>query len=188
MTNRQPQGRSTTQADCRWHGRGQGFESPKLHSLFPLIRREAHRCHFSALFGSHWTRGADWGARWPRWCALKRSSIAFAPRLSTGRNSLRLHCTWRRQDRQHTAESGLFHQGAARARRGRRRVLLLRAGLAPAFCGRGDVTQGRRAAGAPARGACTRPAGCGRRRSGARSSRGRRPGSRRRCVLRPWPR
>ena len=66
--------------------------------------------------------------------------------------------------------------------------VLLRAGLAPAFCGRGDVTQGRRAAGARARGACTRPAGCGRRRSGARSSRGRRPGSRRRCVLRPWPR
>ena len=54
--------------------------------------------------------------------------------------------------------------------------------------GRGDVTQGRRAAGAPARGACTRPAGYGRRRCGARSSRGRRPGSRRRCVLRPWPR
>jgi hypothetical protein len=66
--------------------------------------------------------------------------------------------------------------------------VLLRAGLAPAFCGRGDVTQGRRAAGARARGACTRPAGCGRRRSGARSFRGRRPGSRRRCVLRPWPR
>jgi hypothetical protein len=54
--------------------------------------------------------------------------------------------------------------------------------------GRGDVTQGRRAAGARARGACTRPAGYGRRRCGARSSRGRRPGSRRRCVLRPWPR
>ena len=66
--------------------------------------------------------------------------------------------------------------------------VLLRAGLAPAFCGRGDVTQERRAAGVPARGACTRPAGCGRRRSGARSFRGRRPGSRRRCVLRPWPR
>jgi hypothetical protein len=27
VTTRQPQGRSTTQADCRWHGRGQGFES-----------------------------------------------------------------------------------------------------------------------------------------------------------------
>jgi hypothetical protein len=35
VTNRQPQGRSTTQGDCRWHGRGQGFESPKLHPLFP---------------------------------------------------------------------------------------------------------------------------------------------------------
>jgi hypothetical protein len=34
-----PQGRSTTQTDCRWHGRGQGFESPKLHSQFPLVRR-----------------------------------------------------------------------------------------------------------------------------------------------------
>lgn len=54
--------------------------------------------------------------------------------------------------------------------------------------GRGDVTQGRRAAGARARGACTRPAGCGRRRCGVRSSPGRRPGSRRRCVPRPWPR
>lgn len=49
-------------------------------------------------------------------------------------------------------------------------------------------TQGRRAAGARARGACTRPAGCGRRRCGARSSRGQRPDSRRRCVLRLWPR
>jgi hypothetical protein len=28
VTTRQPRGRSTTQADCRWHGRGQGFESP----------------------------------------------------------------------------------------------------------------------------------------------------------------
>jgi hypothetical protein len=54
--------------------------------------------------------------------------------------------------------------------------------------GRGDVTQGRRASGARARGACTRPAGCGRRRCGARSSQGRRPDSRRRCVLRPSPR
>ena len=33
VTNRQPQGRSASQADCRWHGRGQGFESPKLHGL-----------------------------------------------------------------------------------------------------------------------------------------------------------
>lgn len=54
--------------------------------------------------------------------------------------------------------------------------------------GRGDVTQGHRAAGARARVACTRPAGCGRRKSGAQSSRGRRPDSRRRCVLGPWPR
>ncbi len=52
----------------------------------------------------------------------------------------------------------------------------------------GNVTQGRRVAGARARGACTRPAGCGRRRCGARSFRGQRPDSRRRCVLRPWPR
>lgn len=52
--------------------------------------------------------------------------------------------------------------------------------------GRGDVTQGRRAAGGRARGACTRPAGCGRRRCGARSSRGQRPDSRRRCVPRRW--
>ena len=51
--------------------------------------------------------------------------------------------------------------------------------------GRGDVTQVRRAAGARARVACTGPAGCGGRRCGARSSRVRRPGSRRRCVLRP---
>lgn len=54
--------------------------------------------------------------------------------------------------------------------------------------GRGDVTQGRRVAGAQARGACTRPAGCGRRRCGARSSREQRPDSHRKCVLRPWPR
>jgi hypothetical protein len=43
------------------HGRCHGFESPKLHSLFPLVRPEAHRCHFSAVSGSHWTRGADGG-------------------------------------------------------------------------------------------------------------------------------
>lgn len=54
--------------------------------------------------------------------------------------------------------------------------------------GRGVVTQGCRAAGARARGACTRPVGCGRRRCGARSSRGQHPDSRRRCVLRLWPR
>jgi hypothetical protein len=30
MTNRQPLGPPTTQADCRWHGIGQGLESPKL--------------------------------------------------------------------------------------------------------------------------------------------------------------
>lgn len=54
--------------------------------------------------------------------------------------------------------------------------------------GRGDVTQGRRAAGARARGACTRRAGCGGRRCGGRSFRGQRPDSRRRCVPRPWPR
>jgi hypothetical protein len=82
----------------------------------------------------------------------------------------------------------LSDQGAAASAARPALRVILRAGLAPAFCGRGDVTQGRRAAGARARGACTRPAGCGRRRSGARSSRGRRPGSRRRCVLRPWPR
>jgi hypothetical protein len=62
---------------------------PKLHSLFPLVRREAHRCHFSALFGSQLDAGGRVGgsltARW----ALKRSSIAFSPRLNTGRNSLR---------------------------------------------------------------------------------------------------
>jgi hypothetical protein len=45
-----------------------------------------------------------------------------------------------------------------------------------------------RAVGARARWAGTRPAGCGRRRCGCRSSRGRRPGSRRRCVPRPWRR
>ena len=105
-----------------------------------------------------------------------------------GAQNMRLHSARRWQDRQHTAESGSFRsRRRASAARPAPRVLL-RAGLAPAFCGRGDVTQGRRAAGARARGACTRPAGCGRRRSGARSSRGRRPGSRRRCVLRPWPR
>ena len=54
--------------------------------------------------------------------------------------------------------------------------------------GRGDVTQGRRAAGARAPGACTRPAGCGRRRCGGRSFRGQRPDSRRRFVLRLWRR
>ena len=31
MTNREPQRRSTTQADCRWHGSGQGFESLSSH-------------------------------------------------------------------------------------------------------------------------------------------------------------
>jgi hypothetical protein len=35
--------------------RGQGFESQKLHSLFSLVRHEAHPCHFSNLFGPHWT-------------------------------------------------------------------------------------------------------------------------------------
>lgn len=55
-------------------------------------------------------------------------------------------------------------------------------------CGRGDVTQGRRAAGARARGACTRPAGYGRQTCDGRSSQGQRPDSRRRSVLRPWPR
>jgi hypothetical protein len=50
MTNRQAQGRSTTQADCRWHGRGQGFESPKLHGEsasqrpFDLERRMIVKC------------------------------------------------------------------------------------------------------------------------------------------------
>ncbi len=105
-----------------------------------------------------------------------------------GAQNMRLHSA-RRQDRQHAAESGSSFRSRRRASAARPAPrVLLRAGLAPAFCGRGDVTQGRRAAGARARGACTRPAGCGRRRSGARSFRGRRPGSRRRCVLRPWPR
>ena len=27
MTTRQPQGRTISPTDCRWHGRGQGFES-----------------------------------------------------------------------------------------------------------------------------------------------------------------
>jgi hypothetical protein len=48
------------------------------------------------------------------------------------------------------------------------------------------VTQGCQAAGVRARGACTRPVGCGRRRCGARSSQGRRLDSRRRCALRRW--
>jgi hypothetical protein len=47
VTTRQPQGRSTTQADCRWHGRGQGFESPKLHQS--SLHQEQH----------HWPYGAD---------------------------------------------------------------------------------------------------------------------------------
>ena len=105
-----------------------------------------------------------------------------------GARNMRLHSARRWQDRQHTAESGSSFQIKAPRSRPAGAAVLLRAGLAPAFCGRGDVTQGRRAAGARARGACTRPAGCGRRRSGARPFRGRRPGSRRRCVLRPWPR
>jgi hypothetical protein len=71
-----------------WHGRGQGFESPKLHTLFPLVKTESHPCHFNALFDSWWTRGQSGGSL-ALWCALKMSSIAFAPRLSTGRNSLR---------------------------------------------------------------------------------------------------
>jgi hypothetical protein len=40
-----------------WHGRGQGFEFPKLHSLFLLIRLQSHPCDFTALFCPHWTRG-----------------------------------------------------------------------------------------------------------------------------------
>ena len=31
-----------------WHGRGQGFESPKLHPLFPLVRAESHSCDHSS--------------------------------------------------------------------------------------------------------------------------------------------
>lgn len=54
--------------------------------------------------------------------------------------------------------------------------------------GRGDVRRGRRAGGAPAHGACTRPTGSGRRTCGARSSPGQRPDSRRRCVPGPWHR
>jgi hypothetical protein len=104
-----------------------------------------------------------------------------------GAQNMRLHSARWQDRRQHAAESGSSRsRRRASAARPAPRVRLR--AFAPAFCGRGDVTQGRRAAGARARGACTRPAGCGRRRSGARSFRGRRPGSRRRCVLRPWPR
>src|SRR5215203_5780339 len=65
-TTRQPQRPSTTQADCRWHGRGQGFESPKLHSLFALVRSKRIGVISALCLGSYSTRGgAEWGARWP---------------------------------------------------------------------------------------------------------------------------
>ena len=51
-----------------------------------------------------------------------------------------------------------------------------------------SMTRWWRAGRARARGAGTRPVGCGRRRCGCRSSRGRRRGSHRRCVLHPWRR
>ena len=163
-------------------------------------------------------RGADRDGHWrrpcpcPRWSRTRGQSRSTAPppragplpAAPVGREGRRrtartgrwcgVTCgSWCRRAPGRTAklrdEAGRSSdQGAAASAARPALRVLLRAGLAPAFCGRGDVTQGRRAAGARARGACTRPAGCGRRRSGARSSRGRRPGSRRRCVLRPWPR
>jgi hypothetical protein len=36
-------------------------DTPKLHSLFLLIRLQSHRRHFSALFGSRWIAGQSGG-------------------------------------------------------------------------------------------------------------------------------
>jgi hypothetical protein len=49
----------TGQLSMAW--KRSGFESPKLHSLFLLIRLESHRRHFSARHGSRWTRGQSGG-------------------------------------------------------------------------------------------------------------------------------
>jgi hypothetical protein len=60
-------GRSTTHADCRWHRRSQGFESPKLHSLSLLVR--LHRIGvISALCLVLTGRGGrSWGSLAARW-------------------------------------------------------------------------------------------------------------------------
>ena len=89
----------------------------------------------------------------------------------------------------HTRASTYCPAGARLA--SRRRAQIIRSVSAPerraaVRLGTRDFTWRGRAVGARARGAGTRPAGCGRRRCGVRSSRGRRPGSRRRCVLLPW--
>jgi hypothetical protein len=65
-TPNSPSAEPLRRAKRAWHGRGQGFESPKLHSLFLLASPESHKCHFRVLFGSSWTWGAKRGARWAR--------------------------------------------------------------------------------------------------------------------------
>jgi hypothetical protein len=60
---------------CRWHGRGQGFESPKLHTkmpsqdIFDLERRMIVRC-------DRWASG---GQRAVRPCAVRPRSAASSP-------------------------------------------------------------------------------------------------------------
>jgi hypothetical protein len=66
-----------------------GSSPPKLH---PLLTPGQDRISSLSFQRSVWfstRRGGQSGGSLALWCALKMSSIAFAPRLSTGRNSLR---------------------------------------------------------------------------------------------------
>jgi hypothetical protein len=48
VTNRQPQGRSTTHADCRWHGKRSGFDSLSSPTA-KAVRLGATSCQFESL-------------------------------------------------------------------------------------------------------------------------------------------
>jgi len=100
---------------CRWHGRGQGFESPKLHTkmpsqdIFDLERRMIVRC-------DRWASG---GQRAVRPCAVRPRSAASSPERcghyrcrpapSTGANPTR-----RRRDRSRSARSACHGDGPTR--------------------------------------------------------------------------